>query len=157
MRHFLALAVVAVGCGAAPPPPSVHPAAVAVSPDAAVAAARAVIDARYGVDPSIGNAHTIVGRAEWLNDAAWLANRWERGVIIQPMANESWFRIVAVVEHPRPGEVAVRVIGLAANGDQRFDGLEPYIASGDPRMPRWADYRVAILQAVINKRLRALQ
>src|SRR5205085_4653483 len=80
MRHLLALAVVAMGCGAAPPALTVHPAEVAATPDVAVAAARAVIDARYGIDPSAGNDHVIVGQAEWLDDAAWLAHRWERGV-----------------------------------------------------------------------------
>ena len=33
--------------------------------------------------------------------------------------------------------------------------MEPYIQSGDPRMPRWAERRVALMQYVINKRLRA--
>ena len=156
MRHlYLLAAVVVVGCGAAPPAPVIHPAAVAMSPQDAAAVARQVIDARYGIDQGASsNDHIIVGRAEWLNDAHWIARRWERGMIVRQFNPEGWFRVVAVVENPRPGEVAVRVIGLAANGDERFDGLEEYIVSGDPRMPRWAETRVAVLQAVINKKLR---
>jgi hypothetical protein len=156
MRHLLAVALVAVGCGAAPPAPLVHPAAVAVSPDAAAAAARDVIDAHYGVEPTAGGPRMIVGKAEFLDDQMWIMNRWERGWHITPSAPSSWFRVVAFVENPAPGEVAVRVVGLAANGDQRFDGLEEYIQSGDPRMPRWANYQVAVLQAQINKKLRGL-
>ncbi|HTJ43609.1 MAG TPA: hypothetical protein VL463_16000 [Kofleriaceae bacterium] len=153
---YLLAAVLVVGCGAAPPAPVVHPAAVAISPQDAAAVARQVIDARYGVDPGAGSDRIIVGRAEWLNDAQWIARRWERGMIVRTFNPEGWFRVVAVVENPRPGEVAVRVIGLAANGDERFDGLEQYIVSGDPRMPRWADNRVAVLQLVINKKLHDL-
>ncbi len=153
---YLLAAVLVVGCGAAPPAPVVHPAAVAVSPQDAAAVARQVIDARYGVDPGAGSDRIIVGRAEWLNDAQWIARRWERGMIVRTFNPEGWFRVVAVVENPRPGEVSVRVIGLAANGDERFDGLEEYIVSGDPRMPRWADNRVAVLQLVINKKLHDL-
>ena len=149
--------VIAVGCGAAPPAPVVNPVAVAVSPDIAASAARAIIDARYGVDPNAGTDRVIVGRAEWLDDAAWLANKWEHGVLMTPTsaADETWFRVVAVVENPTPGTVDVRVVGVASTGDERFDGMEPYIKSGDPRMPRWADRRVALMQYVINKRLRA--
>jgi hypothetical protein len=156
MRHLLAVALVAVGCGTAPPTPVVHPASVALTPEAAAAAARAVIDAHYGVEPTAGNARTIVGKAEFLDDQMWIMNRWERGWHITPSAPSSWFRVVAFVENPAPGQVAVRVIGYAANGDQRFDGLEQYIQSGDPRMPRWADYQVAVLQAQINRTLRLM-
>jgi hypothetical protein len=157
MRHlYLLAAVLVVGCGATPAPPVVHPATVAMSPQDAAAVARQVIDARYGIDPSAGNDHVIVGRAEWLNDATWLSRRWEHGVIVRQLSPEGWFRVIAVVENPRPGEVAVRVVGLAATGDERFEGMEEYITSGDPRMPQWADVRVALLQAAINKKLRGI-
>jgi hypothetical protein len=156
MRHLFAPAIVlvAVGCGAAPPPPVINPVAVNVSTDVAASAARAIIDARYGVDKSAGTERVIVGRAEWLDDANWLANKWEHGVLIHPMSAETWFRVVAVVENPTPDSVDVRIVGVASTGDERFDGLEGYIKSGDPRMPRWAERRVAIMQYVINKRLR---
>jgi hypothetical protein len=158
MRLFFAPAIVAiaVGCGAAPPAPVVNPVAVNVSPDVAASAARAIIDARYGIDPNAGTDRVIVGRAEWLDDNAWLANKWEHGVLMTPTsaADETWFRVVAVVENPTPGAVAVRIVGVANTGAERFDGMEPFIQSGDPRMPLWANRRVALMQYVINKRLR---
>jgi hypothetical protein len=154
MRTYLALALVAVGCGAAPPARTVHPASVAVTPDVAAATARAIIDDRYGIDPGATSDRVIVGRTEWLDDTAWLATKWERGFIVKSPFGNSWFRPIAIVEYPRPGEVAVRVVGVTSTGASRFDGLEPYVMSGDPRMPRWADSRVAVLQAAINRRLR---
>jgi hypothetical protein len=154
MRQLFALAVVLAGCGSAAPHAVVRPAAVDVSPSLAAAAARAVIDVKYGVDPVGTSDHKILGRAEWLNDAAWLAAKWERGIIVQPIGMMAWFRVVAVVENPRPGEVAVRIVGLTSGLAQRFDGLEGVIQSGDPRMPAWADDRVARLQLAVNHVLR---
>lgn len=154
MRHLFALALVAVGCGAAPPTPTVHPIVVNVAPGVAADAARNVIDARYGVDPHTGTDEVIVSRVEWLDDTQWEANRWERGWSSVPMTAETWFRVIAVVEHPTPSQVAVRVIGVASTGNERFDGMEPFIATGDPRMPGWADYKVALIQAAINRQLR---
>jgi hypothetical protein len=152
MRHLFALALVAVGCGAAPTP-TVHPVVVQVAPDVAADAARKVIDSRFGVDPHTGTADVIVSRVAFMDDSDWISNRWSRGWSSHPMISETWFRVIAVVEHPTPSQVAVRVIGIANTGDERFDGMEPYIASGDPRMPRWANLQVALMQAMINKQL----
>lgn len=155
MRHFLALAVMAVGCGAQlQPHVAVRPASVAVSPDIASAAARAVIDARYGVDHSVSTDTVIFGRVEQLNDAHWITNRWERGWTVIPVSAQTSFRVAAIVEYPRPGEVSVRIVGLATTGDSRFDGIEGPIQSGDPRMPSWADDRVARMQIAVNHVLR---
>jgi hypothetical protein len=154
MRHLFALAIVLAGCGSAAPHAVVNPAAVDVSPKLAAAAARAVIDVKYGVDPHGSTERQILGRAEWLNDTAWLAAKWEHGVGVMPTMTAGWFRVVAVVENPRPGEVSVRIVGLTSGDAQRFDGLEGVIQSGDPRMPRWAEDRVARLQLAVNHVLR---
>ena len=154
MRHLFALALVAVGCGAAPPTVTISPALVQVDSDTAAAAARKVIDSRYGVDPHTGTSDVIVSRVQFQDDSEWVSNRWSRGWSSSPSISESWFRVIAVVEHPTPSLTAVRVIGIANTGDERFDGMEAFISSGDPRMPRWANLKVAIVQAAINRQLR---
>ena len=62
----------------------------------------------------------------------------------------TWFRPVAVVMSPRPGEFEVRVIGRTSTNADRFEGLDDYIQSGDPQMPAWAEARVARLQTAAN-------
>ncbi len=154
MRQLITLAVVLAGCGAAPPAPLVHPASVAVSPGLASAAARAIIDVDYGVDPGSTTDRVIVGRSQWFNDIGWLEAKWEHGVAVLPMTSAAWFKVVALVEYPHPGEVAVRIVGLTSGNAERFDGMEGVIQSGDPRMPAWASDRIARLQIAMNSVLR---
>jgi len=153
MRKLLALVVLA-GCGSAAPHIAVRPAAVEVSPVMAARAARAVMDVKYGVDPHRGDDHTIFGRTEWLDDAAFLVAKWERGKTVVPMSTATFFRAIAIVESPTPGQVAVRIVGETSTNGERFDGLEGPIQSGDPLMPQWAEERVAHLQLAINQVLR---
>ena len=138
------------GCGAAPRPTAVSPQSYATTPARAAAVARAVIDVHYGVDPSATTEHAVVGRAEWFGGTTEVVRKWERGRKVIPIALTTWFRPVAVVVSPRPGEFEVRVIGRTSTNADRFEGLDDYVQSGDPQMPAWAEARVARLQAAAN-------
>ena len=94
-----------------------------------------MIESRYGVDDAVSTPGRIVGKVDWLDDAArWAAKR--RIDPAAPTSRTTSFQVVATIEPHRAGHAAVQVMGIVAGSAARLPGQGPAtIETGDARMP----------------------